>query len=66
VPEGYLLTFVQYNQNNWYQLLPLAELPYNNTATNAHKITPFFANYSFHLQTEWMKERESDDPGAMS
>jgi len=64
VLEGYLRTFGNYDQNNWYQLLPLAEHPYNNSATNAHKVTPFFANYGFRPQTEWMKEREAHNPGA--
>jgi len=64
VLEGYLRTFVNYDQNHWYQLLPLAEHAYNNSATNAHKITPFFANYGFHPQMEWMKEREAHKPGA--
>jgi len=62
--EGYLRTFVNYDQDDWYQLLPLAEHAYNNSATNAHKMTPFFANYGFHPQTEWMKEREAHNPGA--
>ena len=30
VLEGYLRNFVNYNQNDWYQLLPLAEYAYNN------------------------------------
>jgi len=64
VLEGYLRTFVNYDQNDWYQLLPLAEHAYNNSATNAHKMTPFFGNYGFHPQTEWMKEREAQNPGA--
>jgi len=64
VLEGYLRTFVNYDQNNWYQLLRLAEHAYNNSAINAHKMTPVFANYSFHPQTEWMKEREAHNPGA--
>jgi len=64
VLEGYLRTFVNYDQNDWYQLLPLAEHAYNNSPTNAHKMTPFFANYGFHPQTEWMKEREAQNPGA--
>jgi len=64
VVECYLWTFVNYDQNYWYQLLPLAEHAYNNSATNAHKKTPFFANYAFHPQTEWMKEREAHNPGA--
>jgi len=41
VLEGYLRTFVNYDQNDWYQLLLLAEHAYNNSATNAHKMTPF-------------------------
>ena len=64
VLEGYLRTFVNYDQNDWYQLLPLAEHTYNNSATNAHKMTPFFANYGFHPQTEWMKEREAQNARA--
>jgi len=44
--------------------LLLAEQVYNNSATNANKMTPFFANYGFHPQTEWMKEREAHNPGA--
>jgi len=64
VQEVYLRIFVNYDQNDWYQLLPLAEHAYNNSATNAHKLTPFFANYGFHPQTEWMKEREAHNPGA--
>jgi len=63
VLEGYLFTFVNYNQHDWYQLLPLAEHPYNNSGTNVHQMTTFFANYGFHLQTEWMKEREAHNPG---
>jgi len=62
VLEGYLRTFVNYDHNDWYQLLPLAEHAYNNSATNAHKMTPLFANYGFHPQTEWMKEREAQNP----
>ena len=64
VLEGDLRTFVNYDQDDWYQLLPLAEHAYNNSATNAHKMTPFFANYGFHQQMEWMKEREAHNPGA--
>jgi len=64
VLEGYLPTFVNYNQDKWYRLLPLAGDAYNNSATNAQNMTPFFANYGFHPQTEWMKEREAHNPGA--
>jgi len=52
VLEGYLRNFVNYDQDDWYQLLPLAEFAYNNSATNAHGMSPFFANYGYHPQTE--------------
>ena len=42
---GYLRIFVNYDQNDWYNLLPLAEFAYNNSATSAHGMRPFFANY---------------------
>ena len=64
VLEGYLRNFVKYDQTDWYQLLPLAEYAYNNSRASANKLTPFFANYGFHPQTEWMKEREVQNPGA--
>jgi len=64
VLDRYLPTFVNYDQKDWYQLLPLAEHAYNNSATNAHKMTPFFFNQGCHPQTEWMKEREAHEPGA--
>ena len=64
VLEGYLHNFVNFNQNDWYQPLPLAEHAYNNSVTNAHGISPFYPNYGFHQQTEWMKERERQNPGA--
>ena len=61
---GYLHIFVNYDQNDWYHLLPLAEFAYNNSATSAHGMTSFFANYGYHPQTEWLKEREAQNPGA--
>jgi len=64
VLEGYIWNFVNYDQDDWYQLWPLAEFAYNNSATNAHRRTPFYANYGFYPQAEWMKESEALDPGA--
>jgi len=64
VGEGYLLSFISYDQDDWYQLLPLAEHAYNNSKTKAHKWTPFFANYGYHPLTELTKPREGQNPGA--
>ena len=60
---GYLGLFVNDDQDDWYYLLPLAEFPYNNSVTNAHKMTAFFAHYDNHPQTEWLKECEAPNPG---
>jgi len=54
--SGYLRNFINDDQNEWYQLLPLAEYAYNYSNASAHKMTAFCANYGFHLQTELMKE----------
>ena len=64
VLEGYLRNLFNYDQNDWYQQLPLAEHAYNNSVTNADGMSPFYANYGFHPQTQWMKEREAQNPGA--
>ena len=61
---GYLRIFVNYDQNDWYHLLRLAEFAYNNSATSAHGMTQFSANYGYHPQTEWLEEREAQNPGA--
>ena len=63
VLKGYLRKFVNHDQNDWYQLLPLAEYAYNNSKASAHKLTPFFPNYGFDPQTEWLKERDVQNPG---
>jgi len=49
---GYLRIFVNYDQEDWYHLLHLAEYAYNNSVTTAHDMTPFFANYGYDPQTE--------------
>jgi len=60
----YLRIFVNYDQDDWYHLLPLDEYAYNRSVKIAHNLTPFFANYGYHLQTEWLKEQEAQNPGA--
>jgi len=62
--EGYLRNFVNYDQDDWDQLLPLAEFADNNSTTNAHRMLTFFANYGYHPQTDWMRERQAQNPGA--
>ena len=46
--EQYLRIFCNYQQDNWYTLLPLAEFAYNNTPSSTTGISPFFANKGYH------------------
>ena len=43
-------------------MLLLAKYAYNNWATTATQISPFFANYGFHSWTNWPVEMESKNP----
>jgi transposase InsO family protein len=46
--EQMLRNFVNYQQDNWDELLPLVEFGYNNHISASTKRTPFEANYGFH------------------
>jgi len=48
VLEQYLRCYVDYQQTNWSNLLPIAEFAYNNTVHSSTKVTPFFANLGYH------------------
>ncbi len=41
---------MNYQQDNWALLLPLAEFIYNNAASATTGISPFFANKGYHLR----------------
>ena len=62
--EPYLRTFINYNQNDWNQLLPLAKYAYNNLVTAPKKMSPFYANYGYHGRTNWSKEGEAKNPAS--
>ena len=46
--EQYLRGYINYQQNNWAELLTMAEFSYNNTVSTTTGITPFFALYGQH------------------
>ena len=62
--EQYLRQFCNYEQDNRNNLLKLAEYAYNNLATTATQMSPFFANYGFHPRTNWPVEKESQNPSS--
>src|SRR5882724_6475703 len=47
--EQYLQVYCNYQQDNWSELLALAEFAYNNTPSATTGVTPFFANKGYHL-----------------
>src|SRR5258707_3031893 len=48
VLEQYLWAYMNYQQDNWALLLPLAEFAYNNAASATTGISLFFANKGYH------------------
>jgi hypothetical protein len=62
--ETYLRTFINYDQDDWYQLLPLAEFAYNNSVTTATNLSPFYTNYRFNPRTQWPRTDEVKNPAS--
>jgi hypothetical protein len=46
--EQYLRAYCNYQQDNWKQLLLIAEFCYNNIQSETMRVTPFFANCGYH------------------
>jgi len=47
--EQYLCVYCNYQQDNWSELLPLAEFAYNNTPSTTTGVSPFFVNKGYYL-----------------
>ncbi|KAF4476546.1 Transposon Tf2-9 polyprotein [Colletotrichum fructicola Nara gc5] len=45
--ETYLRAYVNYNQDNWVVLLPIAQFAYNSAVGESTKESPFYLNYGF-------------------
>ena len=45
--EQYLHVYCNYQQDNWSELLPLAEFAYNNALSATTGVSPFFANKGY-------------------
>ena len=48
IAEQYLRGYCNYQQDNWCELLTMAEFSYNNIVSSSTGITPFFAMYGDH------------------
>src|ERR1700726_3361905 len=56
--EQYLCCYCIYQQDNWSELLPLAEFAYNNAPSTTTGISPFFANKGYHPNISVYPERK--------
>ena len=56
--EQYIRVYCNYQQDNWDELLPLAEFAYNNTPSATTGITPFFTNKGYHPNLTVHPERD--------
>ncbi len=56
--EQYLRAYCNYQQDNWDELLPLAEFAYNNAPNASTGVSPFFANKGYHPNINIHPERD--------
>ena len=49
--EQYLRIYCDFHQDDWSQLLPLAEFTYNNAKNSSTQMSPFYVNYGYHPRT---------------
>ena len=56
--EQYLWSYCNYQQDNWSELLPLAEFAYNNAPSATTRVSPFFTNKGHHPNISVYPEHE--------
>ena len=54
--EAYLRAFVNFEQNDWARLLPMAEFAYNNAKNASTGFTPFELNCGYHPRLSYKKD----------
>jgi len=64
VIEAYLRSYCNYEQNDWSEMLAMAEYAYNNSKHSATKISPFYANYRYEPRTNWPTEVQFRNPAS--
>ena len=56
--EAYLWAFVNFKQNDWARLLPMAEFAYNNAKNASSGHTPFELNCGYHPRMSYEEDVE--------
>ena len=54
--EAYLRAFVNFEQNNWARLFPIAEFVYNNVKNASTSYTPFELNCGYHSRISYKED----------
>lgn len=62
--EGYIRLYCNYQQDNWPDLLPIAEFAYNNAPHSSTQVSPFFANYGYNPKATLTLDVSVRDPNA--
>jgi hypothetical protein len=60
--EQYIRGYCNYQQDNWAELISMAEFSYNNSASTTTGVTPFFANYGYHPRYDLVPVPSSAPP----
>ncbi len=61
--KAYLRVFVNFKQDDWARLLPMAEFAYNNAKNASTSHVHFELNYGYHPQASY---KEDIDPRSQS
>ena len=64
VIEVYLRPFLNQEQDDWVDLLPMAKHAYSNSITSATGMTPFYANYGRHPELQNPPRTEVMNPAS--
>ena len=64
--EQYLRIYCNYQQDNWSELLPLAEFSFNNAPSATTGVSPFFANKGYHPNFTVYPDRDLTSSSAQS
>ena len=64
VIEAYLRPFLSQEQDDWVDLLPMAEFAYNNSTASSTDLTPFYTNYGWHPSANNPRSTEALHPAS--
>ena len=65
VLEQYLRGYINMQQDNWSQLLCMAEFSFNNSVHSSIKCSPFFANFGYDLRFDPLSDIPVSSPSAI-